>query len=121
VPGIHYPSSIVKGGKAYSQPLDDRILPELREIVARQRAAGKSTLCEPPILASLHWRKLLDSLGMTNVSHHSLRVRWVSEAAKANIPEAVAMRFSNHSSVEVHRIYAKFSQDDVASALKKLK
>lgn len=117
---IHYPAAIVKGGKAYSQPIDGRLLPDLREIVARRRAAGETTLCEPPELASLCWRQLLDALGMTNVSHHSLRARWVTEAAKAGIPEAVAMRFSNHSSSDVHRIYLRVTQDDVADQLRKL-
>jgi hypothetical protein len=118
---IHYPGGIVKGGKAYTQPIDERLLPDLREIVARRRAAGEATLCEPPVLGSLHWRKLLDSLAMRNVSHHSLRVRWLSDAAKAGIPEAVAMRFSNHSSVDVHRIYLRYSQTDMADALRRLK
>jgi hypothetical protein len=118
---LRYPAEIVKGGKAYSQPIDERLLPELREIVARRRAAGEATLCDPPQLASLYWRKFLDSLGMTGVSHHSLRVRWVTEAARAGIPEAVAMRFSNHSSSDVHRIYLRVSQDDVAGFLKRLK
>jgi len=117
---IHYPAAIVKGGKAYSQPINGRLLPELRAIVARRRAGGATTLCEPPELASLCWRQFLDSLGMTNVSHHSLRVRWVSEAARAGIPEAAAMRFSNHSSSDVHRIYLRISQDDMAGLLKRL-
>lgn len=90
------------------------------QIVARRRAAGASTLADMPDMASLHWRKFLDSLGMTNVSHHSLRVRWVSEAAKAGIHEAAAMRFSGHSSSEVHRIYLKLTTADLASQLEKL-
>jgi hypothetical protein len=121
---IHWPASVVKGGqrsgKGYSQHIDKRLLPELREIVRLRREAGEATLCTIPALGSLHWRKFLDSLGMTNVSHHSLRVRWVSEAAKAGIPEAVAMRCSNHSSSEVHRIYLKLSTGDMASMLDRL-
>ncbi len=117
---IHWPDSVVKGEKGYSQPIDKRLLPELREIVRLRREVGEATICNVPELASLHWRKFLDSLGMRNVSHHSLRVRWVSEAAKAGIPEAVAMRFSNHSSSEVHRIYLKLSAGDMASMLDRL-
>lgn len=117
---IHWPANVVKGGKGYSQPVDKRLLPELRKIVRLRKEAGEAMLCTIPILASLHWRKLLDSLGMRNVSHHSLRVRWVSEAAKVGIPEAVAMRFSNHSSSDVHRIYLKLTAGDMASMLDRL-
>jgi hypothetical protein len=117
---IHWPAHVVKGAKSFSQQIDHRLLPELRELVASRRTEGKLELCEPPVMSSLHFRHLLDSLGLTGVSHHSLRVRWISEAAKAGWPESAAMRFSNHSSVMVARIYQKFSHADVADMLKRL-
>jgi hypothetical protein len=115
---INYPAEIVKGGRAYSQPIDKRLLPELREIVTHRK--GHATLCDLPDLSSLHWRRFLDSLDMPNISHHSLRVTWVTQAALSGIPESVAQRFSNHSSTAVHRIYQRFTTGDMAKMLDRL-
>jgi integrase len=111
-----------KGGRerAYTQPIDERLVPALTEIVKHRTAKKETTLCDLPDFASLEWRRFLDGLGITDVSHHGLRRTWVTEAAKAGIPEAIACRFSNHSSVSVHRIYQRFTTDDVASMLKRL-
>lgn len=117
---IHWPASIMKHGRAFTQPIDKRLLPELREIVRLRREAGKTALCDIPELASIHWRRLLDALGMANVSHHSLRVYVVSQMALKGIPEAIACRFTGHSSVDVHRIYLKLTTADIASQLEKM-
>jgi hypothetical protein len=118
---IHWPAEIMKGGKAFTQQIDPRLAEVLPVIIDVRQKFHRETLADMPILASMHWRRFLDSLEMRNVSHHSLRVRWISEAAKAGWPEAAAMRFSNHSSVMVARIYQKFSPSDVSEMLKRLK
>jgi hypothetical protein len=117
---IHWPSAVVKGGKAFSQPIIDGLKPMLADIVEYRRTHGHAALADLPQLPSLEWRKFLDSLGLRHLSHHGLRVSWVTKAAMAGIPEAVAQRFSNHSSTAVHRIYLRLSTGDMASMLKRL-
>jgi hypothetical protein len=117
---INWPATVVKGGKAFSQHIVDPLLPLLREIVEHRLLQRATTLADLPELPSLEWRKFLDSLGLRHLSHHGLRVSWVSRAAMAGIPEAVAQRFSNHSSTAVHRIYLRLSTGDMASMLRKL-
>jgi integrase len=130
---ITYPQP--KGGKerAYTQPIDARLLPELREIVVHRKKLGAKTLCDLPEFekvkdeaydgpgaASFEWRKFLDGLGIKDVSHHDLRRTWVTKAALAGVPESVACRFSNHSSVTVHRIYQAFTTSDMAAQLARM-
>jgi integrase len=117
---IFYPSP--KGGerRAFSQPIDKRLLPALREIVEHRKAEGKQTLCDLPDFPSLEWRRLLDGLGITDVSHHDLRRTWVTAACRAGIPEAAACRFTNHSSSEIHRIYLALTTDDMGGMLERL-
>jgi hypothetical protein len=120
-PTIYYPTP--KGGteRAFSQPIDTRLLPELRELVAHRQAAGYTTLCELPRFgASLTWRRFLDGLGIHGVSHHALRVTWITNAALAGIHESVPKRFVNHASSEIHRIYQRFSGEDIALQLARL-
>jgi hypothetical protein len=111
-----------KGGRerAYSQPISEKLLPTLREIVEHRRANGYATLCDLPKLASLEFRRFLDSLNIKGVSHHCLRVGWITSAAKSGIPENVAMKYAGHGSVEIHRIYQKFSIADIRDVLKRL-
>jgi Phage integrase SAM-like domain len=119
-PTIYYPAP--KGGeaKAYSQPIDKRLLTDLSEIVNHRRSIGATTLCDIPFDASVQWRQFLDELRITGVSHHSLRATWVTKAALSGIPESVAQRFSNHSSNTVHRIYQRFTSADMATMLERL-
>jgi hypothetical protein len=119
-PTIFYQSP--KGGseRAFSQPIDKRLLDDLREIVKHRESTGATTLCDLPTLPSLEWRRFLDELGIHGVSHHALRVTWVTRAAMRGIPESVAQRFSNHASTEVHRIYQRFTSADMAKMLERL-
>jgi integrase len=118
---IRYPDALVKGRKGFTQPLDERLLPALTEIIAERRRIGALTLCDVPKFgASLAWRALLDKLGFKHLIFHSLRATWVTRAALAGIPESVAQRFSNHGSVEVHRIYQRFQLSDLRFMLKRL-
>lgn len=117
---INWPAAVVKGGKAFSQPIVEPLLPTLRDIFEYRVRNLEPTLADLPQLPSLEWRKFLDSLGLRHLSHHGLRSTWISKAAMAGIPEAVAQRFSNHSSTAVHRIYLRLSTGDMASMLRKL-
>jgi integrase len=119
---IFYPKP--KGGseRAFNQTISKQLLPTLREIADHRKSAGKSTLCDVPDFgASIEWRRFLDSLGISGVSHHDLRRTWITKAALAGIPESVAQAFSNHSSTTVHRIYMRFTTADMAAQLDRLK
>jgi integrase len=113
---IAYPAAKVKGGKAYSQPIDPRFFPILQELVA-QRQATSPLLCEIPLLASVEWRRFLDELGLKHLCHHGLRATWITRAALAGIPESLAKRFVNHASSQVHAIYQKITARDLMPML----
>jgi hypothetical protein len=117
---IYFPAEIMKGRKPLTQPIDKRAIADLAEIVASRRAAGETTLASPPVLASLHWIRLLQSLGIQGASSHGFRVTWITQACLAGIQEAVAMRFVAHGSSSVHAIYLRLSAGDVEQALDKL-
>jgi hypothetical protein len=117
---IHYPNEIVKMAKGFSQPISPKFLPTLRELVGHRRATGHRTLCDVPVLCSVEWRQFLDTLGLHHLSHHGLRVSWISRAALSGVPEIVARQFANHSSSIVHQIYQRASVENVASFLKNL-
>lgn len=112
---INYPADLTKNEKAFSQPIDPRFKPTLAKIVAASKDAGATTLPEvPEEFASLEWRHYLDNLGYPTLVHHGLRVRWATEAAKAEIPLAKAKKFVNHASDFIHAIYIKLSAGDVS-------
>lgn len=127
VPTVHFAKPKGGRGKAYTQPIDPRLLPDLRAIVEHRQKIGAATLCDLPHFerakkksdghgpSSLEWRAFLDGLGIHGVSHHDLRRTWITEAAISRVPEALACKFSNHSSTAVHRIYQAFTTDDMAA------
>jgi hypothetical protein len=110
---ITYPPNIVKGGKGYSQRLDPKLIPALKEIVEYRRGIGATVLCEMPAFPSLDWRAFLNKLGYPHIVHHGLRVSWISNAARKGVTEFNAMKFSNHDSVGVHRIYMHVRPGDM--------
>jgi hypothetical protein len=110
---ITYPDNIVKGEKGYSQRLDPRVIPALKEIVAYRRKQGATVLCEMSPFPSLDWRAFLDKLGYPHLVHHGLRVSWISNAARKGISEYKAMQFSHHDSADVHRIYMRIRPGDM--------
>jgi site-specific recombinase XerC len=121
---ITYPAIVVKGGKSFSQPIDPDFLPKLKELVKSRKAGLDAELCVIPgdegVPPSVQWRELLDSLGLLHLSHHGLRVTWITAAARAGINEQSAMRFCHHASESVHAIYTKLQADDLAPMLQRL-
>lgn len=125
IPAFNYPGkiakggtshSLVKGGKGYTQPIDPDFLPILKEIIKHRRRAGKTTLCDLPPVQSVKIREFLDELaektgdaGFRDLCHHGLRATWITNAALAGWSQAEAMKFVNHASEEIHRIYQKIS------------
>jgi integrase len=119
---IHYPAGIMKGGRALTQPIDPHALPILRDLVAHRRSIGATSLCDLPEMPSLEWRHFLDSLEppIHGASHHCFRVTLVTRFALAGVPESLAAKYTGHSSIAMHRIYQKYTTQDVADVLKRL-
>jgi hypothetical protein len=111
---------LVKGDKPFTQPLDERLVQPLAKIVAERRNGGHAALCEIPRFPSLLWRRFLDSLKLTTLSHHGLRVTWITRAATSGkdgqrgIHLSEAKRFVNHGSSSVHAIYQRMNADDIS-------
>ena len=106
---IQYPDIIVKGGQAFSQPIDGRFLPILERLMHTARKMGLKRICDVKWDASLIWRMTLDRCGFEEICHHGLRATWITRAAENAVPESQAMAFCHHQSAEVHRIYKKVS------------
>jgi integrase len=111
---IQYPDVVVKGGEAYSQPIDPRFLPILEELLHTAKKANMKRLCDVKWDASLIWRTTLDRCGFQHISHHGLRATWITRAAESDVPEGLAMAFCHHSNAEVHRVYKKISVSAIA-------
>lgn len=104
-----------KGDKPFTQPLDKRIVVPLEAIVRARTAEGHQLLCDIPALPSVEWREFLDVIGLHHLSHHGLRVSWITRAAlSGKVTMAEAKRFCNHASTTVHEAYQKLSITDVA-------
>jgi integrase len=107
---------LTKGNKPFSQPIAKAAIPLLRALIERRRKAGHADLCTIPVLPSVEWRRFLDSLGLKEISHHGLRVTWITQAAlsRRKISREEAKAFVNHGSTAVHEIYQRLNADDVA-------
>ena len=106
---ITYPFTIVKGKNPFTHPIDPRLAPLLRRLAAD----GRTKTCEIPKMPSKAWWLFFKRLGIRDLCFHCLRVNWITRAAIAEVPEAKAMKFVNHASTEIHRIYRKLSSDDI--------
>jgi integrase len=112
---IRYPGNVIKGGKPFVQAIDPRFAPTLKQIVEHRRALGEIRLCDLPKdpSPSLDVRRFLDGIGLQGLSQHGLRSTWCTQAALRGIPMAVAMKYTNHASEDVHRAYEQISAGDV--------
>jgi hypothetical protein len=117
---FRWPASIMKQRRDHVQPIRKGFQEALRELVRHRQDAGKTTLADLPELPSLHWRAFLDSLSMTNVSHHSLRSFVITRMAVSGVPESACMKWVGHSSQAIHRVYQRFSTDDLAAMVDRL-
>ena len=109
---ITYPRKIVKGNKPFTHPIDDRIRPLLEKL---KEADAKMTCVIPPDqeLPSKTWWRFFKKHDIKDVCFHCTRVTWITRAAIAGVPISKAMRFVNHGSEEVHRIYTKLQAHDI--------
>jgi len=112
---LRWPASLMKQRRDHVQPIRKGFQSELRELVRLRLEAGETTLANLPPLPSLHWRAFLDSLNMRNVSHHGLRSYVITRMAVSGVPESACMKWVGHSSQAIHRVYQRFSTDDLAA------
>jgi hypothetical protein len=117
---FRWPSSIMKQRRDHVQPIRKGFQQVLRSLVEHRKAAGKATLADLPAVPSLHWRAFLDSLNMRNVSHHSLRSYVITKMAVSGVPESACMKWVGHSSQAIHRVYQRFSTDDLAALVDRI-
>lgn len=107
---IRFPAP--KGGrrKAYSIPLPQNLRPLFEEM----REAGENVTLEFPSVPATYWRRFFLRIGLEHLCFHCTRVTFISRLARAGAPLSVAMRLVNHASATVHRVYQRFSLDDLA-------
>lgn len=107
----------MKGDKMHSVYLHPKLRPVLLELV---KAGHAWTFAEPSdqFCMSELWHRFFARKGFTaripGICFHCLRVTVISQLARANIPEAKAMRYVAHSSSAVHRIYQRVRVSDLA-------
>ena len=109
---ITYPGTIVKGSKPFSHPIDSRVRPRLEKL----KDSGATVTCQIPPnkeLPSKTWWKFFREVGIPDVCFHCTRVTWITRAAIAGVNMSQAMRYVNHGSEEVHRIYVKLLAEDI--------
>jgi len=105
---IHFRTT--KGDKPFTVPIHPGVLPLLK----RKAKARAKFVSDVPENDSKPFHVLFKRLGLVGVSFHSTRVSVVSRLARCpEIKPEVAMRYVNHSSEMVHRIYQRIGVDDV--------
>ena len=105
---IHFRQT--KGDKPFSVPIHPGVLP----LLERKAATGAAFVADVPKNDSKRFHKLFRRLKLKGACFHSTRVTVVSRMARSEaIKPEVAMRYVNHSSELVHRIYQRLSSDDL--------
>lgn len=117
---IFWPKSVMKGKrKDWVQPMDPRAALLLKPIVEERSRQKKRTLADRPPLYALDMRRWLDQLGIPKVAH-GLRSTWITKAALAGVPQAVAMAYVHHSGEAVHRLYQRIKPSQSAEFLSQI-
>lgn len=106
---IHFGKT--KGGKTLTVPIHPGILPLIEE----RRKAKAAFLCDLPRTAPKLFHQFFRCIGINGISFHCTRVTVATWLAKSStVPEKHAMRYMNHSSSLVHRLYQRWRADDLA-------
>lgn len=98
-----------KGGKPYSTPLPDSLIPMLKKLKATKK---KYTLELTPN-SSTQFSNFLRRIGLKTHSFHCTRVTFITRLGRAGVPLREAMKMVNHSTETVHKIYSRLNVDDV--------
>jgi integrase len=106
---------IAKGrnGKPNEFPtmMHEKVRPLLERLIAKKQAY---TLEFPPC-PSIHWRRFLDSIGLTNAWFHCLRSTVATELALGGVPISLAMRYMGHAREEIHQAYQDIHARDLTA------
>jgi len=96
-------------------PFTVKIAPGVRPLMEKLVAQGGKRLFEIPENDSKPFSNLFEELGMAkeNYCFHCTRVTVITRLALADVPIAKAMRYVNHASEEIHRVYTKIKAEDV--------
>jgi len=97
------------------EPFTVKIAPGVRPLMEKLVARREKRLFEIPENDSKPFSNVFKELGMAkeNYCFHCTRVTVITRMALADVPIAKAMRYVNHASEEIHRIYAKIRGEDV--------
>lgn len=109
---IHFRKT--KGDKPFTVPIHPGILPLILERIA----AKAEFVCDLPKNAPKLFHQFFRAIGMAGVSFHCTRVTVATWMARdKSVPDKEAMRFLNHSSELVHRLYQRWRASDVSGAV----
>ena len=97
------------GGKPYSVPLPDSLIPLLKKL----KASKAHYTVDLPDNASTQFSNFLRRIGLKSHSFHCSRVTFITRLARAGVPLREAMKLVDHSSELVHKIYSRLSVEDV--------
>jgi len=99
------------------KPFATKIHPALLPLIKKKRKAGAEFLIDlPPNSAKKWWVFLREKLKLP-FSIHSTRVTVATQMARGGVDRTEAMRYLNHSSELVHRIYQRLRPDDLSAAV----
>lgn len=104
-----------KGGtdRAFTVPMRDELIPLFTRLIA----SGAAWTYEPQRLASLQWCKFFRRIGLPQYSFHCLRVTFISRGARAGVDERAMRRLVNHADSTIHKLYQRFTTDDLRGPL----
>jgi integrase len=110
-----------KGGRLDTVPMHPALIPLFESL----RAGGSRTTYEMPMNPSRKWWDFFKKIGMRKrlpgLCFHSLRVTAATRMARANVPEAKAMKYLSHASTVVHRTYQRLRTGDLGECFGALK
>ena|ERR1017187_4392231 len=102
----------LKGNREFTTAL----VPTLRPLMERLKAAGRTVTCVVPKDAGRIWHRFFKGIGLGYLCHHCCRVSVVTRLGRAGVSVQKACRLVGHASELVHRIYLRLRPEDVADA-----
>jgi len=108
-----------KGGRDHIAPIAPKLMPLIRSL--REAGARSTYSLEAARRSALSsvWQHFFHRTGLTKkipgITFHCLRVTAATRMARANVPEAKAMRLLGHASSTVHRVYQRLRHDDLGA------
>lgn len=111
---------VAKGRNGRPHVFTTTLHPGLRGLMAELRAAGATTTCALPRMASKVWHDFFLEVGLGHLCFHCTRVTVITRLARAGVPIQQAMRFVGHASEAVHQIYQRLKTEDLSACVSAL-